>query len=247
MDELANICDDYYLNLNLATELELPSSRETILCYFEQLQKKFPTMHRFYSRDKRDFVLEEDKSSGSYRWSTVETKRICSGYVNPPTAEAALDQHRFVLDTIPYTLSISPLECEALDMLYGFDFNYRGNHNVLVSEALGICQGYEKLLDIPGSRLLNYEPIITLTLDEECRTQVRLSIETRNSLAQIRSGEYGEEQISVFFTLRSYGSLRPGMTFIDTFNRLATQAQEIVHEQIIPNVLQPLARTIALK
>ena len=33
---------------------------------------------------------------------------------------------------------MSPLACEALDRMWGFDFNYRGNHHELVAEALGV-------------------------------------------------------------------------------------------------------------
>ena len=61
MNEYSSYSDDFYINLNLSTEMELPNNRETILHYFERVQKQFPTMRNFYSRDKGDFVLEEDK------------------------------------------------------------------------------------------------------------------------------------------------------------------------------------------
>ena len=59
-------------------------------------------------------------------------------------------------------------------MLFGFDFTYRGNHNQLLAEALGISPGLDRLVEVPGGTVINYEPSITLALDEECRTQVRL-------------------------------------------------------------------------
>ena len=37
--------DDYYINLNLNTEMDLPQSRETVLHYFEQIQKKYHFHH----------------------------------------------------------------------------------------------------------------------------------------------------------------------------------------------------------
>ena len=125
MTPYASLADDFYVNMNLATEMELPGQRETILHFFECVQKKYPSMRKFYCRDKRDFVLEEDKDQGRYRWAAVETKRLCSGQVNPPSLEAVLDQHRLVLDLAPPLLSISPLDCEALDLLFGFDFGFR--------------------------------------------------------------------------------------------------------------------------
>ncbi len=83
MTSYHSLADDYYVSMNLSTEMELSGSREAILHYFEQMQKKFPEMRNFYARDKGDFVLEADKERGSYRWCSVETRRICSGYVNP--------------------------------------------------------------------------------------------------------------------------------------------------------------------
>ena len=120
MNPYSSLCDDFYVNMNLSTEMELPANRETILHFFERVQKTFPTMRNFYCRERGDFVLEEDKDQGCYRWCTIESRRLCSGRVNPDTVESALEQHRLVLDLAPYILSVSPLDCEALDLLFGF-------------------------------------------------------------------------------------------------------------------------------
>ena len=188
MNPYSSLADDYYLNMNLSTEMELPSSRETVLHYFEQVQKKYPEMRNFYARDKNDFVLEEDKDKGNYRWCTVEPRRICSGQVNPESTDGALEQHRHVLDLAPYTLSISPLDCEALDLMMGFDFSYRGNHNQLIAEALGVCPAYDGLVAMPGATIIHSEPNITFSLDDECRLQCRIGIEPRTTAYQIQIG-----------------------------------------------------------
>ena len=39
MNPYSSFADDYYVNMNLSTEMELSGSRETILHYFEQMQK----------------------------------------------------------------------------------------------------------------------------------------------------------------------------------------------------------------
>lgn len=247
MNEYSSYSDDFYVNLNLSTEMELPTNRETILHYFERVQKQYPTMRNFYSRDKGDFVLEEDKDQGQYRWCTVEARRVCSGQVNPNSVQDALDQHKLVLDLAPYLLSVSPLDCEALDLLFGFDFTYRGNHNQLVAEALGLPPAYERLMDVPSASVISYEPSFTLSLDEECRVQCRLSIETRTNAYQVRTGEFPEEQLSVYFTARQYGSLNPDTTYIDALNRLTEVCYDMVDNYVIDNVLQPLARAIAMK
>lgn len=247
MTPYASLADDFYVNMNLATEMELPAQRETILQYFERVQKRFPSMRKFYCRDKRDYVLEEDKDQGRYRWAAVETKRLCSGQVNPATLEAALEQHRLVLDLAPAFLSVSPLDCEALDVLFGFDFAYRGNHNALLAEALGVGSAFDRLGDVPGSRVINYEPSLTIALDEECRIQVRISTETRTNAFQVRTGEFNEEQLSVYVTARQYGSLDADSSYVDAMDRLAGIAREVVDSCVVEQILRPLARTISLK
>jgi len=91
MNRYSSLCDDFYINVNLSTEMELPHNRETILHFFERVQKSYPTMRNFYCRDRGDFVLEEDKDQGAYRWCTIESRRICSGQVNPETPQTALE------------------------------------------------------------------------------------------------------------------------------------------------------------
>ena len=241
------LCDDFYVNMNLSTEMDLPANRETILHFFERVQKKYPTMRNFYARDRGDFILEEDKDHGSYRWSTIETRRLCSGQVNPESIEGVLEQHHLILDLAPYDLSVSPLDCEALDLLFGFDFTYRGNHNQLVTEALGLSPALERLIELPGCTVINHEPSLTLALDADCRLQCRVSIENRTNAYQIRTGEFPEEQLSVYVTARQYGSLKADTTFSDTLVRLEGICQEIIESYAIEHVLQPLQRTISLK
>lgn len=247
MNRYGSLCDDFYVNMNLSTEMDLPSNRETVLHYFEQIQKKFPSMRNFYVRDKGDFVLEEDKDRGHYRWTTIEPRRMCSGQVNPDSIDTALEQHRLVLELAPPLLAVSPLDCEALDLLFGFDFTYRGNHNQLVAEALGVSPALERLLDVPGASVINYEPSLTLALDEDCRVQCRMSVETRTNAFQVRTGEFPEEQLSVYLTARQYGSLPSRLTFSEMLDRLATICREMVDGYVVDQVLRPLARTIATK
>jgi hypothetical protein len=247
MSHYNSLSDDFYVNMNLSTEMELPNNRETVLHFFERVQKTYPTMRNFYSREKGDFILEEDKDSGQYRWATIENRRISSGLVNPERVEDALEQHHLVLELAPYLLSVSPLDCESLDLLFGFDFTYRGNHNQLVADALGVGPAMERMLDIPGSTVINYEPSITLSLGENCRTQCRLSIETRTSAYQIRTGDYPEDQLSVYLTARQYGSLAADMTYVAELENLSRLCHELVDTYVIEHVLEPLARTISMK
>ncbi len=247
MSRYATLSDDFYLNLNLNTEMELPGSRETILHFFEQLQKKYPTMRNFYSRERGEYVLEEDKDQGHYRWVTVDARRVCSGYVNPQSTDRALEQHRLVLELLPYALSISPLDCESLNLMFGFDFTYRGNHNQLVAEALGVTPAFERLTDMPGATMVAYEPNIQFSVDDDCRIQCRVSVETRTSAYHVRTREFPEEQISVYVTARRYGSLDPGETYVQAVERLANLGREVVDDYVIDSILLPLQQAISIK
>ena len=247
MNAYSSLADDYYSNMNLNTEMALPNNRETVLGFLERVQKSYPSMRNFYTRDNGDFVLEEDKDQGQQRWLSIEPRRINSGHVNPDDLDASLEQHLLVLQQVPYMLSVSPLDCEALDYMMGFDFAYSGNHDALVAEALGTMNALEGLMEMSGSEVLNYEPAITLSLDETCRRQARLMIETRTNAYQVRKGDFPEELISVYFTVRQYGSLEADGSFEDTLVALRTQCEELLDAFVTEQILRPLAQTIATK
>jgi hypothetical protein len=237
--------DDFYINVNLNTEMELPTSRDTVIHFFEQMKKGFPGLRNFFTRESGDLVLEGDKEEESYRWVAIEPRRLCSGHVNPETLEEAYKQHEMVLDLAPHLLTISLLDCEALDVMFGFDFSFEGNHDEVVAEALGVGPGLEGLFEVPGARVINYEPSLTLALEPNCRLQARLSVETRTNAYQVRTGEFPEDQISVYFTVRQYWGTGPDMTFVDSFRRQREIGEEALQRIIVPKVVRPLAQAIA--
>ncbi|HEX5104638.1 MAG TPA: hypothetical protein VFV87_12545, partial [Pirellulaceae bacterium] len=114
-------------------------------------------------------------------------------------------------------------------------------------DALGVLPAFEKISEIPGATVLANEPSIQFALDEECRLQCRLSIETRTTAYHVRTREFPEEQISVYFTARKYGSLENGETFVSAMNKLAETCREVVDNYIVENVLRPLQQTIAIR
>jgi hypothetical protein len=247
MNPYSSLCDDFGVYVYVNTKMELPARRETVLHFFDSLQKSFPQMTDFDCRDSGDYVLEEDREQGSYRWVSLETRRFCSGYVNPPTVEGADAHHERVLEIAPYHLDFSPLDCEALDVLFAFDFLYQGNHDEVVAEALGLTAPLENLVQIPGTKIINYEPTLMLAIDESCRLQCRLNIETRTNAYQIRTGQFPEAPISVYFTVRQYWGRQGNKTFGESYQHQRKVLQELVDQHIIPSVVQPLNRTISNK
>ena len=100
---------------------------------------------------------------------------------------------------------------------------------------------------MPGSKVINYEPSLMLSLDEGCRLQCRLSIETRTNVYQIRTGQFPEAPISVYFTVRQYWVRQPHKDFVESYRNQRRVLQELVDTHIISAVVRPLAQTIAAK
>src|SRR3954452_13490024 len=242
-----SLCDDFGVYAYLNTKMEVPQNRETVLHFFDSLQKSFPKMTDFERRESGEYVLEEDREQGSYRWVSLEARRLSAGFVNPPALEDADAQHERVLDLAPYHLDFSPLDIEALDTLFVFDFAYAGNHDEVVAEALAVQTPLEQLVQLPGSKVINYEPSLMLSLDEGCRLQARMSVETRTNAYQIRTGQFPEAPISVYFTVRQYWGRQPFKTFTESYRNQRRICQELVDSHIIPAVVRPLAQTIAAK
>ncbi len=246
MSQFQDVCDEHYINLILTTETQFPHQRDSVMHLFEQLRKKYPGMRNFYSREQGDYVLEEDKDGGSYRWITLDAKRLSSGYMKPESFEIGCEQHLSILDAIPHQLSISPLDCETLNLTYGFDFAYSGNQYQLLANALGLGPTFEKAREIPGAQMVSLDPTIQLALVPDCRIQCRLSFEPRTTAYHVKTNEYPEENLSVFFTLRKYGSIDPGETFVSTFQDLMQRGQKLIDEYLMENVLVPLQTAIMI-
>jgi len=132
----AAFCEDFYVNMRLGSQLSLPHSRDTLLHLFERVQKTYPSMTRFRKSDSGEFNLEEDRSSHSYRWMSVESKRLSSGHVNPDSVEESLKVHQLLLEMAPCHLGLSPIEIDYLDVLFGFDLGFGGNHDEIIAESL---------------------------------------------------------------------------------------------------------------
>jgi hypothetical protein len=247
MTPYSSLCDDFGVYVYVNTKMELPTKRETVLHFFDSLQKTFPQMTDFDCRESGEYVLEEDREQGSYRWVGLDTHRFSSGYMNPPALAEADQHHERVLEVSPYHLDFSALDCEALDVLFAFDFLCNGNHDEVVAEALGLGTTLESLMQMPGTKVLGYEPSLMLSLDETCRLQCRLNIETRTNAYQIRTGQFPEAPISVYFTVRQYWGRMAGRTFGEAYHAQRKVCQELVDSHIIPAVLRPLNQTIGNK
>ena len=247
MNSYAALCDDFGVSTYVHGKLEMPTARETVLHFFEAVQKTFPKMTEFEKRDSGEYMLEEDRDAGSYRWASLDGKRLCSGFVNPPTLEDADAHNERILEMAPYHLDLHAMQTESIDVLYYFDLLYQGNHDEVVAEALALGTPLEGLAQVPGGRVLNYQPTIMLALDDACQLQCRLSVETRTSAYQVRMGSFPETPISVYFTVRQFWGKVPFKSFVDSYQNQRRVLDELVNSYVVPHVINPLQRAIAAK
>lgn len=247
-EDYSCLCDDFYLDMHINTELDLPAERDTILSFFERIQKQFPSMCSFYRRDENEYCLEENRNTGQYRWITLETDRIGSGVVNPPKFEYAYIQDRLVLEIAPYMLGVSHLDIDSLDVTFAMDFDYMGSHDEVIAEALFGSTAFSCLLELPSASPIGFSPSVVVALSEDCRTQARVGVESKTSVIENGKQKYkSDEAISLFLTVRQYPSGTEKFDPIKSFAYQCRLAEELMNEKIIPNFVRPLNSVIAQK
>jgi hypothetical protein len=241
----ASVCDDFYVNMRLATQLSLPHNRETVLHFFERVQRQFPEMSRFRKYDNGDLSIEENRDNDSYRWVTLESRRLCAGHVNPEGLDESLKLHSLLLQQAPYELGLSPVEVDYLDILFGFDLSFRGNHDEIISESLLGDSPLNCLMEESGAKAVDIQPSITVALSEDCRLQGRIDVVTRTNSYQVRTGDYSNDVISVYLILRRYWGDRPKEPMEKLLADMAQRGEELCINHLIPKVLKPISSVIA--
>ena len=248
LNSYSSLCDDFYVDMHINTELDLPTQRDTILTFFERVQKQFPSMGCFYRHDKNEYCLEEDRNIGQYRWIALEVNRIGSGAVNPPDFEEAYRQDRFILELVPYMLGVSHLDIDSLDVTFAMDFDYMGSHDEVIAEALFGSTAFGCLLDLPSARPISFSPGVIVALSEDERRQARISVESKTSVYEPgRKRQSRDDAISLSLTIRQYPQADRRFDALQSFEYQCRLAEELMAEKIVPNFAQPLAETIAQK
>jgi hypothetical protein len=239
-----SFCDDFFVNMRLGSQMPLPKEREPILLFFEQVQKAFPTITRF-RRSESEHTIEEERGSNSYRWVSVEHQRLASGHVNPPSVSEAMKLHRFVLELAPYQLNISPVEIDYLDVLFGFDLEYRGNHDEIIAEGLFHDSPLGCLLEEIGARAVDFQPSVTVALSEDCRLQGRIDLVTRTSTYQVRTGNFSGDVISVYLFVRRFWGDRPKQSMLAMLGELVDRCEDLADKYVLPRIVRPLQAAIS--
>jgi len=227
------------------TRFDLPSDRDSLLTFFERVKKQYPTM-TLLNRENTEYCLDEAPDGEQNRWVSVDADRLGAGSVNPATFQQAFELPKFVLGLVPYMLGVRSLDIESFDLTFGMDFDYAGNHNDIIAEALFGGSAFSRIFDVNGAGPLNLSPSIILALNSDCSTRARLAIESRTDEAEIRSGKFDTDKpISLFMTIRQYPQAGQEFDVDNVFNKTCALAIEYMDEKVVPNIVMPLTNAIA--
>jgi hypothetical protein len=234
------LCSDFYINQKLSVKLDLPRERQTILDLCDRVRRQFPVMSQF-RRYRDELALETPPTCPENRWVAIRSNNIRSGVVSPQRPEQAYDLHRHVLEIAPYFLSISPLDVDYLELLYGFDLPAERNHDAIVFDALIAGSPAGRIVDIPGAVVTDCQPLLGVTLRDQAGgdIEVGLEVKTRAGSREARA-EDGREPISVYLTLRRFGPVADVKDLPGTLALLARHGESIVSSRVVPDIIVPI-------
>jgi hypothetical protein len=247
-NNFACLCDDFYLDMFVNTELDLPYQRDTVSAFLERLQKTYPSMQSFYRSEKSEYCMEEDRSTGNYRWVTLDSDRIGSGAVNPASLTDIYSQDELILELIPYMLGVNNLDVHCLDVTIGMDFDCSCNHDEVIAEAFFSSGAFGSLFELPTAKPIGLSPTVVLALTEDNRTQARIVIESKTSGYEPgKQRQTEDEPITLSISIRAFPSPKEKFETISSFRHQRELLEELMSEKIIPNFVQPLTSVIAQK
>ncbi|MFQ5412352.1 MAG: hypothetical protein ACE5EC_08630 [Phycisphaerae bacterium] len=240
-------CDDFHYATRLFLKLDLALERETVLHFFDSVKREFPDMRKLRRREDAALVLEENEGErGAYRWLRLEDSSIRLGYHNPPEREAAERLAQVVLEMAPYHLTLGELDYDHLEVVLGFDMEYRGNHDQLIADTfysdgpLGGLVHHDAV-----AQAIDAQPFLGVSLSESCDTQVYIEIKSRTSTFEVRTAQYDPQPLSVFLTLRRFWGFSDSDSLLVAHRELADRAFEWAADRVVPLIIQPLALAIA--
>lgn len=236
---LSALCSDFYVNQKLALKMDLPSGRETVLHLFDRVRQELPEMDRFRRYDG-ELALESTETESQYSWMAMQQTSIRTGCVNPDALDQAYRLHRLILDLAPYFLSISPLDVESLELVFGFDLEAETNRNEAVFDALLADSPLAAVVDTETESLLDAQPFVGFSLDPQCRLQAYVEIKTRGRAREVARQRYERQPISVYLTVRRAGPMRTMEEISTAFGTLAGYAERLAEDRVIPHVVMPI-------
>jgi hypothetical protein len=241
------LCDEFFLSTRLYLKLGLAPDRETVLHFFDRIRREYPTMRKMRRRDDGTVILEEDERDGDcYKWLRLDAACLRIGYSSPPSVGAYRRYVRFLLDQAPYHLTISDLDVDYIEVMFGFDMEYRGNHDQLVADTLYADHPLASLaIGDDAAHAIDCQPYFGVALTPNCDTQACVEIKSRTSTYEMRTGDFEPQMLSVFLAVRKYWGFGDSRALGEVHDSLCEKAEQMAGSKVVPLVVNPLAQAIA--
>lgn len=240
-------CDEFYVQCRLFLKLDMSLDHEAILHFFDRIRKDHPSLKKLRRREGGAFSLEDESDDqGSRRWLRLESNGIKFGCVAPNEPDEVRPYGALILTQAPYHLTLSDLVYDHLEVVYGFDLRYRGNHDKLIAETLlSEHLAGEFLFSDKAHHVLDAQPCFGIALNAECDMQAYVEVKSRTSAYEVRAENYPGSAISVLLTVRRYWGLADGIPPSEVLPVLFDAADELATEKVVPGFVNPLAAAIA--
>lgn len=246
-DGIGAVCDEFTANSRLYLKLELSPQREALLHFFDRLRREYPRLNKMRRRDEGGVLLEEAADEqGSRRTVRVDPRSLRIAAHVPSSIEDFRQFCEFVFSQAPYHLTFSELDYDYLEVVYGFDLHYRGNHDQLVAETLlGEHSGAGFLFGERAAHIIDAQPYFGIALTPECDLQAYVEVRSRTTTFEVRGDGYMPQPISVLLSVRKYWGVSPPNSLADGLNSLYEIANELATYKVVPHFVNPLAAAIA--
>jgi len=238
-------CSDFYVNQKMMLSMDLPKVQESSSDLFDRIRREIPEFERIRTFEE-EVALETAEIEGRYQWVGLRPRSISSGVVNPSHIDKGYDLHRLLLELAPYYLSLSPLQIECIELVFGFDLPARENRNVVVMQSLLGDSPLSTLVEDGVEQLIDVQPRIGFALNEACDLQAFIEVKTRTSAVETATQIFQEEPISVFLTVRKNGPIQEVEELSEIFKRLSGHIEHIAEQRVIPDIVVPLHQAIGI-
>ena len=245
MNSFGTFCSDFYVNQNIILSMDLPKMQESASELFDRIRREIPEFERIRPFEQ-ELALETAEIDGQYQWVGLKPRSIASGFVNPTHVDRAYDLHRLILELAPYYLSLTPLQIECIELVYGFDLPARENRNAVVMQSLLANSALASLTDDGIEQLIDVQPRIGFSLNEACDVQAFVEVKTRTTATETATQIFNDEPISVYLTLRKNGPIQDVEDLVATFNRLSGHIEHVAEHRVIPDIVVPLHQAIGI-
>lgn len=243
IESLRALVSDVYVNLKLSLKLDLPKGRESVPEFFDRVRRQYPSMAEL-KRYRDELALETSGGSGGldepYRWLAVRSRNVRSGVVNPDTWSGAHGLHEQVLELAPYFLSISSLDVESVEVLFGVDLLASGNHDEVVFDALVAGTPMADLME-SDARVTDCQPVLCWSMGSGAGVEVQYEVKTR---VHGRGTEGQPEPLSVYLTCRRTGPVSELSELVSVYRSLASLGERLVAERVLPHLVMPIRDAI---